>query len=113
MGTKQLWFLKKHLNPETPIQNYADSLYQNMAMVNNNTLFKNEKKELEHFDFKYHVAYHFDATKFGLWLKNNYCLPKGVNHILEDVTSVETNDDGIKSLNNKHTADMFIDCYRF
>ncbi len=113
MGTKQLWFLKKHLNPETPIQNYADSLYQNMAMVNNNTLFKNEKKELEHFDFKYHVAYHFDATKFGLWLKNNYCLPKGVNHILEDVTSVETNDDGIKSLNNKHTADMFIDCTGF
>ncbi|MDA8552762.1 tryptophan 7-halogenase, partial [bacterium] len=84
-----------------------------MALVNNNTLFKNENNELEYFDFKYHVAYHFDATKFGLWLKDQYCKPKGVKHILEDVKTIETNEDGIVSLNNTHKADMFIDCTGF
>ena len=52
-------------------------------------------------------------TKFGLWLKEHYCLPKGVNHILEDIKSIETNEDGIVSLNNTHKADMYIDCTGF
>jgi len=113
LGLKQLWFVKKYLQPETPITDYANSIYQNMALVNNNTLFKNENNELEYFDFKYHVAYHFDATKFGLWLKDQYCKPKGVKHILEDVKTIETNEDGIVSLNNTHKADMYIDCTGF
>ena len=113
LGTKQLWFLKKYLQSETPITNYANSIYQNMALVNHNVLFKNENRELKYFDFKYHVAYHFDATKFGLWLKDQYCKPKGVKHILEDIKTIETNEDGIVSLNNTHKADMFIDCTGF
>ena len=84
-----------------------------MALVNNNVLFKNENNELENFDFKNFVAYHFDATKFGLWLKEHYCKPKGVKHILEDVKTIETNEEGIVSLNNIHKADMFIDCTGF
>jgi flavin-dependent dehydrogenase len=113
LGLKQLWFVKKYLQPETSITDYANWLYQNMALVNNNTLFKNENNELEYFNFKNDVAYHFDATKFGLWLKDQYCKPKGVKHILEDVKTIETNEDGIVSLNNTHKADMFIDCTGF
>ena len=56
-------------------------------------------------------AYHFDATQFGLWLKNNYC--KKVKHIIEDVVSIEQDENGIKSLNNKYTADLYIDCTGF
>ena len=113
LGTKQLWFLKKYLQPETPITDYANSIYQNMALVNQNVLFKNENRELEYFDFKCHVAYHFDATKFGLWLRDRYCIPRGVKHILEDIKTIETNDEGLVSLNNKHKADLYIDCTGF
>ena len=113
LGLKQLWFVKKFLQPKTPVTEYADWLYPNMAMVNNNTLFKNQNEELDHFNFQYHTAYHFDATKFGLWLRDHYCKPKGVKHIIEDVNTIETNKNGIVSLNNKHTADMFIDCTGF
>jgi len=113
IGFKEMWFLKKYLNPETPITDYSNSHYQNMALVNNNVMFKNEDKELEYFNFKKHTAYHFDATKFGLWLKDYYCKPKGVKHILEDVITIETNEDGIVSLNKTHTADMFVDCTGF
>ena len=113
LGLKQLWFEKKLKYPDTPVTDYANWLYQNMALVNNNVLFKNKDSELDHFDFDYHTAYHFDATKFGLWLRDHYCKPRGVKHILEDVDTIETNEDGIVSLNNKHTADMFIDCTGF
>ena len=113
IGLKQLWFLKKKENPELPITDYADTHYANMALVNHNVLFKNDNNEIPEFNFQRHVAYHFDATKFGLWLKNNFCIPRGVKHILEDVKSIEQNDDGITSLNNTHKADMFIDCTGF
>jgi len=103
LGTKQLWFLKKYLQPKTPITDYANQHYYNMAYVNQNKIDVNDVTS----------AYHFDATKFGLWLKDHYCKPRGVNHILEDVNTIETNEDGITSLNNTHKADMFIDCTGF
>ena len=31
-------------------------------------------------------AYHFDATKFGLWLRDKYC--KKIKHIIEDVKTI-------------------------
>ena len=113
LGLKQWWFEKKARYPETPVTDYANWLYQNMALVNNNVIFKNEKNELDHFDFQQHKAYHFDATKFGLWLRDYYCKPKGVKHILEDIDTIEKNEEGIVSLNNKHTADLFVDCTGF
>ena len=65
------------------------------------------------FSKQYEYAYHFDATKFGLWLKNNYCIPRGVKHIQEDIKNIEQNEDGITSLNNKYKADLYIDCTGF
>jgi hypothetical protein len=112
IGNKELWFLKNYLE-KTQTKDYATWVNPNMALVNNNVLFKNENKELDLFDFKYDVAYHFDATKFGLWLKDHYCKPKGVKHILEDIKSVETNDEGVLSLNKKYKADLFLDCTGF
>ena len=71
------------------------------------------KKKIIPFDFKRDTAFHFDATKFGLWLKEQYCLPKGVKHIKEEIFSIEQDDNGIKSLNNKYKADLYIDCTGF
>jgi len=68
---------------------------------------------LPNFNFDKDTAYHFDATKFGLWLKNNYCIPKGVKHVLDNVESIEQNESGITSINKKYTADLFIDCTGF
>jgi len=106
------WWFKKFLNPELDNSDYATCHFPQMALVNNNKIDYNNPQIIP-FDFDKHTAYHFDATKFGLWLRDHYCLPKGVKHIKEDVTSIEKNDNGIKSLNNKHTADLFIDCTGF
>ena len=96
------WWFKKIFNPNTPNSDYAESMFPlQMAFVNNKKFNKNTNA----------YAYHFDATKFGLWLKNNYC--KKVKHIVDDIVSIEQDENGIKSLNNKYKADLYIDCTGF
>ncbi len=96
------WWIKKVINSKTPYTDYVDCIYPlQMAYVNQN---KFDIKEVQR-------AYHFDATKFGLWLKNNYC--KKIKHIIDDVVSIEQDENGIKSLNNKYKADLYIDCTGF
>jgi len=106
------WWFKKFLNPKLDNSDYATCHFPQMALVNNNKIDYN-KPQIIPFDFDKHTAYHFDATKFGLWLRDHYCVPKGVKHIKEDIVSIEKDNNGIKSLNNKHTADLFIDCTGF
>lgn len=103
------WWYKKYLKEDTKFYDYACSFYPQMALINRN-VFTDNKDNLLPFDFDKHSAYHFDAVKFGNYLKTNYCLPRGVKHIVEDIKSVETDETGIKSLNNKHKADLYFDC---
>jgi tryptophan halogenase len=98
------WWFKKFLNPKTPNSDYADCMFPNqMAYVNNNKFNKQKTS----------YAYHFDATKFAIWLRDKYCIPKGIKHIKEDIKTIEQDEDGIKSLNKKHKADLYIDCTGF
>ena len=70
-------------------------------------------KSFDTFDYHKDAAYHFDALLFAKYLKNNYCLPRGVKHIEEHINTIETNEHGITSLNNKHTANLYLDCTGF
>jgi tryptophan halogenase len=85
-----------------------------MALVNNNKVYKG--KHLESFVFDEQTAYHFDATKFSLWLRDNICLPK-INHIKSNVKDIKMNDEGIEYLlldnGDKISGDLFIDCTGF
>jgi len=60
-------------------------------------------------------AFHFDAIKFGQYLKKTYC--KDVNHVVAEVIGCDKNDDGIRCLNldngEKIESDLFIDCTGF
>ncbi len=108
------WYYKKYFYPDTPRSDYAESHYPQMAMVNSGKLFyPNNEFDKFPFDFDRHTAYHFDATMFAIWLRDNYCIPRGVKHIKEDIKTVEQDENGVKSLNNTHTADMYIDCTGF
>ena len=111
------WYLKKFLKPETPNYDYADSMYAQMALVNQHKISDKKVEGLDGYDFKKNVAYHFDATKFGLWLKENYCIPKGVIHIQKEVDRVITNEDGIEKVYLEDgtilNADLWVDCTGF
>ena len=106
------WYFKKILYPFTHRMDYAESFYPSMALVSQNRL---TDKAIFGKDWSLanDAAYHFDAIKFGQWLKNKYCLPKGVKYIAEHINTIEQDDEGIKSLNHKHKADLFIDCTGF
>ena len=111
------WYFKKMLYPETPITDYADSLYPNMALVHQNKIFRNEDNELDGFNFVIDSAYQFDATKFALWLRDYYCKPKGVNHIVSEVKEAKLGEEGIEYLSlldgERISADLFVDCTGF
>lgn len=112
-----LWYLKKAKNPNLKMNDFVDSFYPIMAIINSNKVHDNSNKMLGKLDFRKHVAYHFDATKFGLWLRDNICLPEGLHHIKSVITDVKTNVEGIVSLGlaNGETlkADLYVDCTGF
>jgi tryptophan halogenase len=109
-----LWYFKKLINPETPLTDYADSFYPIMSIVNNNKVYTGDG--LGNFNFKKDIAFHFDATKFGLWLRDNICKGK-INHIKSEVRDIKIDDNGIRSLELDNgesiKGDLFIDCTGF
>ena len=107
------WWYKKAIYPETPYTDYVDCYFPQMALANQNKLSINEHQAFDNFYFFSDTAFHFDATKFGLWLRDNYCLPRGLVHIKEHITDIKQNEDGIESLNEKYKADLYIDCTGF
>tara|TARA_R110000868_G_scaffold85404_1_gene240287 strand:- start:1868 stop:3397 length:1530 start_codon:yes stop_codon:yes gene_type:complete len=106
------WWFKKILYPETKNTDFADCLYPVMALVNNNTITDTEVHDLP-YNYLFDTALHFDATKFAIYLRDNICKLNGVKHIKEDIKSIEQDKAGIKSLNKKYKADLFIDCTGF
>ena len=106
------WWFKKFLYPKTPYSDYAVCNYPQMALVNENKCFFNTNNKIP-FQFHKHTAFQFDATKFGLWLRDNVCIPGGLKHIKEEIKTIEQDKDGIKTLNGKYKADLFIDCTGF
>ena len=106
------WWFKKFLYPSTPYSDYATSNYPQMALVNENKCFFNTEKIIP-FDFNKDTAFQFDATKFGLWLRDNICIPGGLQHIKEEIKTIEQDSEGITTLNKQHSADLFIDCTGF
>lgn len=111
------WCFKKMMYPDTPVTDYTESLFPQMALVNQNRMTFNFDGKLENFVYNRDAAYHFDATKFALWLRDNKCLPKGMKHIKSEVKKINTNNDGIESLELENgdiiKADLFIDCTGF
>jgi len=78
-----------------------------------------DSRVIRNYQFLWDTAYHFDAARFGEWLKLNICEPAGTNIIRDSIVDIVTNEDGIEYLklekdpSSKITADLFIDCTGF
>jgi len=104
------WYFRKQLL-NLPNSDYAECMSPNVLISNANKI-SDINDILPNYNFKTDTAYHFDATKFGLWLKEHYCLPRGVKHVLENVNLVQQNDNGVSHINS-HECDLVIDCTGF
>ncbi len=113
----EAWDIVKAFYPDTLRQDFTKSLFSSYELFNNNKISDNLSGEFGNYRPDFDRGYHLNANKLGTWLKDNYCLPKGVNHILGDIVDVSSDDDGIKSLtlSNGNTVygDFFIDCSGF
>jgi len=111
------WYFKKVKFPDTPNYDYAKTYYPAVALSEQNKIIRNENDELPTWRFDNDTAYHFDAAKFGAWLRDHYCKSRGVTHIPAEVTKFNSDSTGITSLelNNGDvvTADLYIDCTGF
>ena len=103
------WWFKKIKDPSTPNSNFAETMYPVMSMINQNTFALKSEVELN-FNYQNGTALHFDAIKFAAWLRDNFCIPKGVKHILKKITKIEgSQKEGITSVEDLD-ADLYIDC---
>ena len=109
---KNAWFYKKQMNPALSNADYARFIAPITHFADQLKMPRN-RNDVPGFDGRHNIAYHFDATKFGQWLKNKFIKSSKFKHVLEEITSVETDENGIKTLNKKYTADLFLDCSGF
>ena len=113
----QDWHTLRNYYPELPANSLVEYLFPAAQLWNNCKISYNEDGQFDNFNFFTGTAYHFDAVKFGLWLKERYCLPRGVKLFQGTVDHVETGDNGVEYLlmdnGEKIYADLFIDCTGF
>lgn len=111
------WFEIKAAHPELPNQDFVRCYFPQAALFEQNKYALNIDGSFGSYTPKSDVAYHFDATKFGIWLRDEYCKPKGVKHIVSTVKDVKVNENGIEHLilkgGREIAADLFVDCTGF
>jgi hypothetical protein len=112
------WYMKKTIHPDTPWQDFSDSFYPAMPLIHKNKINQNADKKIPLFNFQNDVAYHMDAAKFGIFLKEVYCIPRGVVHIYEHIDEFILDNYGyLDCLKLKNgdclSADLYVDCTGF
>lgn len=111
------WLVKKVLYPETPIDDFVHCFFPAAALWDQNKFATNKYGLFDNYNPDNDVAYHFDATKFGAWLREKYCKPRGVIHLSTTVVNISTNENGIEKLElesgNEVSGDLYVDCTGF
>jgi hypothetical protein len=111
------WHYKKYFYPETPIEDFVRCLFPASALFETNKMSENINGNFDNYNYNIDTAYHFDAIKFGQWLKERYCIPKGVKNIRSSVVDAKINENGIEEIilsnGEKIKSDLFVDCTGF
>jgi tryptophan halogenase len=91
---------------------FAKYAWAGSYLLDHNRLVTSDKS-LD-FNLEENTSYNLDAAKFGEYLKEYYCKPRGVEYVVDTITEITKDDNGfITELNGKYTADLFIDCTGF
>lgn len=111
------WFFKKAIEKNTPNEDFVRCYFPAAALFEQGKFSENSHGKFDNFNPDFDVAYHFDAVKFALWLRDRYCFPRGVEHILGTVAEISQSDQRIDSVilddGSKIEADLYVDCTGF
>lgn len=112
-----LWNYKKHYYPNISPSDYCETVYPWYYCLENNRMPSENESDFPNFNMNSCSAYHFDAVKFSQWLKEKYCIPRGVKHILSDVKKILHDENGITELilddGTRISSDLYLDCTGF
>lgn len=111
------YWIHKYYRENLSVDSYFDYCYSNTVRNQNNRINLENKVNLDmvqNIDYTYHL----DAGLFAQHLKSFIALPGGVNHIVDEVTEVNLDEDGSVSgvetgANGTLTADLYVDCSGF
>tara|TARA_B110000503_G_scaffold89598_1_gene135629 strand:- start:5014 stop:6555 length:1542 start_codon:yes stop_codon:yes gene_type:complete len=114
------WFAHQHLNKGS-FENLVNDMSPISECLNTNrvpiTPFGDDNLLGNIWSLENDAAWHFDTHKFYAYLRDEYCLPKGVTRILANVTDALTDSNGyITSIitdNSIIKGDLFFDCTGF
>ena len=103
---------------EAMINNWDNSRLARDHWVSAEMAQRNVIGDYDNFKLGKDTGYHYNATEFSIWLRDNYCIPRGVIHTIGHVDKVDFDEDGVKQLimrdqKDPVTADLFIDCTGF
>jgi len=111
------WAILKLNNNDLPFTDYIDYYWKHSYAVKTNKIPYEKNDYLYPFNFKNDVGFQVNAIKFAEWLRENYCIPRGVKRIVDTVDYVIKNEKGLEYLilksGNKISADLYIDCTGF
>jgi tryptophan halogenase len=112
------WHILKMINPNLNNNTYAQYLWPQFSMIENNKIyFPKDEEDLGGFSMDTHFGIHFDAIKLAEYLKEKYAKPKGVKHIELKIKKVNQNNFGVSELiledDTSISADLYIDCTGF
>lgn len=111
------WLIKKSIYKDTPVEEFAESYFPHAHLAKHGRFSENKNNKLGNFNPKLEAALHFDAIKFGGWLRDEYCLPRGVKLIKAKVVNADIENSSIKSLildtEEIVSSDLYVDCTGF
>jgi tryptophan halogenase len=113
------WYWHNALtNYQLPDTDFAEMFVNQVLMTDRGKMTNNQEGKIPGFDFHLDTAYHMDAEKFGVFLKNEIAIPNGVTHIQDTVIDVLQNAEGevseiVTEDGRTLTADLFIDASGF
>jgi tryptophan halogenase len=118
MGLDCFPIMKQLSNSELTDDKFAEFYNPISYLANKNKLTFNEDESLPVFHFETDTAYHFDSTKFGIYLRDKICKNNGVVHLIDEVKVVNKKDDTtidnlVLESGEVLEADLFIDCTGF
>lgn len=113
------WFWHNALNNyKLPVTDFAEMFVHQVLMTDRMKMSRNEGNQIPGFDFHLDTAYHMDAEKFGIFLKDKIAIPNGVTHIEDTIVDIKQNESGevseiVTESGRSLTADLYIDASGF
>ena len=108
------WFFHYRATNGNPDVSFAEWMTPYWRIIKENKVVIDD---FESFKSYKNAGYHLDAVKFSNYLKREFCIPRGVEHITDDIKDcIKDTDGNIASIvgdKDIYLADMYVDCTGF